>query len=157
MFRKPAIVLILLSMTVITAVSCLKSKEISPIPVISYKDFKVYKDSADLVLNFTDGDGDIGLSQSDTLAPYDYNCFISYFEKKDEKWEEQVLPFPFNFRIPVINTSTKSKVLEGELKISLQPFYNNPYSKADSIKYHIYIQDRALNKSNIVITPSFKK
>jgi len=133
--------------------SCLKKQTASPIPVIEFKDFNANKDTADLYLNFTDGDGDIGLTQNDTVAPNNYNCFISYLEKQKGIWVKRVLPFDFNYRIPIINTSSKAKTIKGVVKIAIKPYYYDPFSKYDTIKYEIYIVDKALNKSNVISTP----
>jgi hypothetical protein len=59
----------------------------------------------------------------------------------------------FNYRIPIINTTTKKKKLTGIIKIELKPFYYDPFSKFDTIKYELYIVDRAFNKSNVIETP----
>jgi hypothetical protein len=130
----------------------LKKQSASPIPFIEFKDFVSNKDTANLFLNFTDGDGDIGLTQNDTIAPNNYNCFITYIEKQKGIWVKRQLPFEFNYRIPVVNTTSKSKTVKGEIKIAIKPYYYDPFSKYDTIKYEIYIVDKALNKSNVITT-----
>lgn len=132
--------------------SCLKKETASPVPLIEFKDFIANKDTANLYINFTDGDGDIGLTQTDTVAPNNYNCFISYIEKQNGIWVKRVLPFDFNYRIPIVNTSSKKKTIKGEIKITIKPYYYDPFSKFDTIKYEIYIVDKALNKSNVITT-----
>lgn len=132
--------------------SCLKKETASPIPLIEFKDFQANKDTATLILSFTDGDGDIGLTQNDTVAPNNYNCFITYIEKQKGVWVKRQLPFDFNYRIPIINTSSKKKTIKGEIRIAIKPFYYDPFSKFDTIKYEIYIVDKALNKSNVINT-----
>jgi hypothetical protein len=136
-----------------TLISCLKKQTASPIPVISFKDFQANKDTANLYINFIDGDGDIGLTQSDTVAPNNYNCYISYIEKQRGVWVKRDLPSEFNYRIPNVNTSSKKKNIQGEIKIALKPFYYDIFSSYDTIKYEIYIVDKALNKSNVISTP----
>ena len=133
--------------------SCLKKQTASPIPLIEFNDFQSNKDTANLFINFTDGDGDIGLTQYDTIPPNNYNCFISYLEKQKGVWVKRVLPFDFNYRIPIINTGSKSKTIKGVIKIAIKPYYYDPFSKFDTIKYEIYIVDRAFNKSNVISTP----
>lgn len=138
--------------SIVVLSSCLKKETASVIPFIEFKDFIANKDTADLYINFTDGDGDIGLTQNDTVAPNNYNCFISYIEKQKGVWVKRVLPFDFNYRVPVINTSSKKKTIKGVIKISIKPYYYDPFSKFDTIKYEIYIVDKALNKSNVIST-----
>ena len=138
---------------ILVCASCLKKQTASPVPVITFKNFEANKDTANLILSFIDGDGDIGLTQNDTVAPNNYNCFISYIEKQKGIWVKRVLPFDFNYRIPVINTTSKKKTIQGEIKIAIKPYYYDPFSKYDTIKYEIYIVDKALNKSNVISTP----
>jgi len=146
--------IVLVGFTSITMFSsCLKKQTASPVPQITFKDFKANKDTANLFINFVDGDGDIGLTQNDTVAPNNYNCFITYIEKQKGVWVKRDLPFDFNYRIPVINTSSKKKTIQGEIKIAIKPYYYDPFSKYDTIKYEIYIIDKALNKSNVISTP----
>jgi hypothetical protein len=63
----------------IWVVSC-KKHEVYPIePVIEFKDFIKIDNGTSidnkgyLIINFTDGDGDIGLETEDTLPPYNIN------------------------------------------------------------------------------------
>lgn len=132
--------------------SCLKKQTASPVPAIEFKSFIANKDTAELYINFIDGDGDIGLTQNDTVAPNNYNCFITYIEKQMGVWVKRELPIDFNYRIPIVNTSNKKKTIKGEIKIAIKPFYYDPFSQFDTIKYELYIVDRALNKSNVIST-----
>lgn len=151
--RERLSIILLLFVTVAFFSSCLKKQSVSPIPLIAFKDFIANKDTANLYLNFTDGDGDIGLTQSDTTPPNNYNCFITYIEKQKGVWVKRDLPIEFNYRIPIVNTSSKKKTIKGEIKIAIKPYYYDPFSKYDTIKYELYIVDRALNKSNVISTP----
>lgn len=152
---------IILVLTVISA--CKKAEDYPVVPVITFKDFKVYKqaDGTDSLgifsFTFTDGDGDIGYKKSDTLAPYDrkgayyYNFVIKYFEKIDGKFTEVELPLPISSRIPYLTPEGKNKTLEGEIQIDL--FLNNPLAQSDTVRFDAFIYDRALHKSNVITTP----
>ena len=69
--------------------ACKKRESFSDIPYLEFSHYEL-KDSVDALGNitklcelhiyFTDGDGDIGLFNDDTIAPYDYNLFVNYFE-----------------------------------------------------------------------------
>ncbi len=133
-------------------ISCKKKDKFPPEPEISYKSFEKFgADSAHLIISFTDGDGDIGLTQSDTTEPYLFNFFTRYYYKVKGVFVEKILPIPLNFRVPILNSSKKSKSLEGEILITfLKPYYF-PTIK-DTIQYEIFIKDRALNESNRVRT-----
>ena len=138
--------------------ACKKNKCEDNVPTIEFKEFEQYnKDSLKITIGFKDCDGDVGLSQSDTVAPYVdenyFNLFIDYFEMQHGAWV-QVVPefFDFNYRVPYIDQQSRSKVLEGDIQVTLE-FYYSPLSNADSVKYHIVLKDRALQESNVVITP----
>jgi hypothetical protein len=55
----------------------------------------------------------------------------------------------------MLTQSGKNKALTGEIKVSVTPFYYDFLSDFDTIKYEIYIKDRALHESNHVTTPEF--
>lgn len=132
--------------------ACKKDDNFSEVPHIEYKDFVAMGDSAHIILNFTDGDGDLGLGDSDTAGNFRYNCFIRYFEKQNGTFVERTFSPPFNFRIPVLNDG-KAKALSGEIKVSVAPFYYDFLSDFDTIRYEIYVKDKALNESNHITTP----
>jgi len=103
-----------------------------------------------------------GLTTDQNTGTYRYNLFIKYFEKKKGKFEEVTITTPnaqtgnpdtlwFNGRIPYLTPIGKNKAISGEIYDTL--FINNYTSPYDTIKYQIYIQDRALHKSNVVETP----
>lgn len=146
--------------------SCKKDESGSPVPVIEYKGFEQIKatngtDSLGVLhIYFTDGDGDLGLSPSDTFPPFDpngehyYNFIISMYEKQNGQWVKVVPQAPFpggdtvsnSSRIPYLTPDGQIKKLEGDLFMEL--FTNNPFSPWDTIKYECSIEDRALNRSN---------
>ncbi len=150
-FSKIALIILLAFLW--SSSSCKKKDKYPPEPEITFKSFEKFgADSAHLVISFTDGDGDIGLTQSDTAEPFLFNFYTSYFQKKNGVFSEKVLPIPLNFRIPILNTGKKSKSLEGDISITfLKPYYF-PSSSIDTIKYQLFIKDRAQNESNRVET-----
>ena len=148
-FSKIAVFILLI--VGLTIYSCKKKQKYPNEPIIEYKGFERFgNDSAHFIISFTDGDGDIGLTQADTAAPYLSNFFTKYYQKKNGVFIEKVLGFPLNFRIPILNSGKKSKSLEGEIVIKFSaPFYY-PTTTKDTILYEVYIVDRALNQSNSV-------
>ena len=164
----PALI-ITLFLVLILSYACTK-KDVYPIephidlmlPITLLHDSAGIDQQGIIKLYFTDGDGDLGLRPYDTTAQYRYNIFIKYFEKKKGKFEEIILTtlnpltlkldtIGFNGRIPDLTPVGKSKAISGEISDTL--FVNNRYSTFDTIKYQIYVQDRAFHKSNIVETP----
>ncbi len=101
------------------------------------------------VLEFTDGDGDIGLAAGDTFPPYDTvskyhnNLIVDYFEMQNGTWVKNT---QFKYRIQPITPAGKNKTLEGEMEIDL---FFNTFSPFDTVKYSFQLYDRALHESNV--------
>ena len=159
---------ITLVMLLILSNGCRKYDHYPIVPHIDFDYIRIYPDSLGidqigvLKLSFTDGDGDLGLTAAQNTGVYQFNLFIKYFEKQKGVFKEIILTTPnpqtgkpdtlwFNGRIPYLTPVGKSKAISGEITDTL--FINNFVSPYDTIKYQIYIQDRALNKSNVVETP----
>jgi hypothetical protein len=143
--------------------SCIKREQFPIEPYIEFVSFtKVQNtsgvdDKAIMTIFFTDGDGDLGLSEEDTLDPYNpdgdfyYNFLFTYLEKENGVYDTVTLPFTNNSRIPLVNPDLVEKPIKGEIEIEL--FINNPLSAVDTIAFDVQIIDRALHKSNIIRTP----
>jgi len=111
----------------------------------------------ELTIFFTDGDGDIGLKDSETLPPYDYNLFIRLFEKNNGTYEAFQFPdsnLTFNARIPILDTKGSNKTLKGNIHYQMQ-FFNPKYPEPDTFKMEIHLRDRALHDSNTDRSPEF--
>lgn len=145
--------------------SCQEKIEYPIVPYLDFQDF-VFLAGEDSVVNkgqlifyFTDGDGDIGLDENDTLPPYDFNLFIDYYERQDGNWTQLVLSqtgdtINFNGRIPVLTPGGKNKSISGTIEYTLDL---NIFSEYDTFRYEAYLIDRALHESNRVITPALVK
>jgi len=151
--------------------SCLKPVTYPVEPEITFTDFVASGDSGLLSFSFTDGDGDIGLTDNDTLDPYTpgtyfyYNLYLEYYEMMDGEWVQGTADpngnnFPtadsivFAYRIENITPTGQNKALKGDVDILLEPsYYNHNSNHSDSIKYKITFIDRALNISNTIETP----
>ncbi len=111
-----------------------------------------------LTFKFQDGDGDVGLDAKDIQYPFDtasiyyYNCFITYFEKQNGEFVELELPSTLNMRIPRLSDNTPESI-SGEIYLDL--YANNPFSPYDTIRYELYIVDRALHHSNTITTTEY--
>ena len=159
--------IVLAGVLLILLVACKPESCDTTVPIIKYESFIQFQDSSGLLkITFEDCDGDMGLKDEDSLPPFAYNLFLDYFEMRDGQWVELVpcdspsqttppcLPFPFYYRIPYIEPEGQHKRLEGEIEVAIEPFYFNIFSvHSDSIKFEIALQDRALQKSNVVSTP----
>lgn len=144
-------------------VACRKEEKYPVVPAIEFVSLVANEDAENgtdvrLTFKFQDGDGDIGLNEDDTQAPFDtssiyyYNCFISYFEKQNGDFVEVELPSTLNMRIPRLSNNTPESI-SGEITLDL--FANNPFSPYDTIRYELYIVDRALNHSNTITTTEY--
>ena len=144
--------------------SCIREKSYPIIPAIKFKSFTHFGlDSANVIISFTDGDGDIGLSQGDTTgdfnskSKYYYNFYARYLYKAVDgtfKTFQTALgdTLDYKYRIPKLLTGQEQrKALSGEIKVKLY----SPLTQDTSIhfiQYDIFIIDRALHKSNTVNT-----
>ncbi len=163
------------SLLIISVTSCVKPVSFPPEPKIEYKDFEIQGDSGILSITFTDGDGDIGLNEGDTLGSFSqdnffhYNLYIEYYELMNGNWVKGTQDptgnnFPtgdtinFPFRIKNLTPIGQNKTLKGTINVTLESFFYNPLSNhSDSIRYAVTLIDRALNKSNRIITPLIVK
>ena len=144
--------------------ACFKKENYSPIPNIYDASVNLLEgDSARLTFGFTDGDGDIGLADSEIDAPYDtssryhYNLYIEYFEKDDALgWVPGINlggdTIVFKYRLHPVVVKGKNKGIKGTMDVIMQAFYNPLSTQSDTIKYRIQLIDHALNESNLIET-----
>lgn len=160
--------------------SCQKPVEYPIEPKITYEGF-TYLINADstfsgegvIAFSYTDGDGDLGLDDSDTLPPFGfhdahyYNMVIDYLKCVNGEFVKTPLLSPhvptnpadtlvlydtvtFNARFKRLRDSEEPKAISGtmEYKLTVQ----NPFSPNDTVKFEIRILDRALHESNVIQT-----
>jgi hypothetical protein len=136
--------------------SCLKTEEFPKEPHIEYKSYVQHGDSSELTISFTDGDGDIGLGQGDTLAPYNpgsewyHNFFVDYYKMVNGEWVMQDFPLPLYYRIPVITPTGQNKALQGDITVEISTLVLPADTTVDFVRFSIHIADRALHESNTV-------
>jgi len=167
-FRSFLLPLILFAHIPMVFTSCVQHEDFPDEPLIEFEGFvKIddglgYDNRGVIVFRYQDGDGDIGLESGDTIAPFDYNLFLSYFEKQNGVFKEVVLTYynnelgridtvNMNARIPVLTPDAANKSIEGSIYDTV--FINNYSSPYDTIRFEIFIRDRALNESNTITTP----
>ena len=154
---------ILIITVLLSSLSCKKIESLPEIPSISFNSF-ILKDTTDvlgnegkigeLIFDFEDGDGDIGLTQPDSLSvdSTNFNLFFTLFGKIDGEFievSENDLETPLNYRIPYIEKEGQNKALIGEIQVD----FIYLLFEYDTIKYSFFIVDRALHKSNVETTP----
>lgn len=138
--------------------ACLKTEEFPTAPQITFKSYVQSPDSATLTISFTDGDGDIGLDQGDTLAPFNpgsqwyHNFFVDQYKKVNGSWVLQQFALPLYYRIPVITPTGQNKALQGDITVEISPQVLPPPLPGDTTRFSVRIADRALHESNTVYT-----
>jgi hypothetical protein len=127
-------------------------------PVINFKNHSIYLTTDDLgnkialiklQIEFTDGDGDIGLRQPASTEIPDslkYNFFLSLYDYKNGKFEKvDNLEGNQNFRVPYITREGQNKTLKGDIFVDIE----HKSIIYDTIFYSFYLVDRKFHKSNI--------
>lgn len=104
----------------------------------------------ELNIYFTDGDGDIGLETEEPphclTCDHYYNLYINVYCKVDGQFE---LTYNNNARIDNITPDQQNTTLEGNIIIPVDVFNR----VSDTVMMDFYLEDRALNKSNVDQTP----
>ena len=139
-------------------------------PVITFKSYSVQKNadstySLALIISFTDGNGNVGLSQVDTSGPfspkskYYYNLWVGYYEFYKDSFIHVGQSFPFtsdtinyNGRIPVLTPAGKYKAILGDIEYDIN-LGKGTKSGANTIRFDFILIDRALQQSNPIKSP----
>lgn len=92
--------------------------------------------------------------------PDQYNIFVKFFIKRGGNYNEYDFAGPpfystFNGRFPRILTEDKGRAIEGTIKYAMLSLGWNSIFRNDTLKIDVQIQDRNLNKSNVVSSPDF--
>lgn len=156
----------ILILFVLAYTSCIEKPTYPSEPVIAYKDFIRYgndpanPDSVEVVVSFTDNEGDIGLDQADTHGLFkEGNIWLVFYYDSNGTWaaydETPSTPafdtFKVAYRVPpVLPAGDPAEPMKGLIYVKQNPFVK----VADTIKYQIYLYDRALHKSDTIHTPA---
>ena len=158
----------------LATLACQKTVEYPIEPKIAYEGF-TYLFNADstfsgegvISFSYTDGDGDLGLDDSDTLSPFGfndahyYNMVVDYLKCVNGEfvktpllsWNAQTQTYDtvtFNARFKRLRDSEEPKAISGKMDYTLT--VQNPFSPNDTVKFEIHILDRALHESNTIQT-----
>ena len=152
---------LLITISFLFIYSCQKKQQYPLIPNIEFQSYSLLADARGvdttliLIFSFTD-DGDIGLGPGDTVSPYvgqyKYDFFAAYYEVQYGKLTLVKTPTNFNQRLPLVTINGSNKNIKGTIQVNL-PINDYNTSKFDTIAFQVYIVDRALNKSNVVMSP----
>ncbi len=171
MNKRNLIGLLFLSMVM---ASCQKPVEYPIEPKIAYEGFtylinedSTFTGEGIVSFSYTDGDGDLGLDDSDTLPPFGfhdahyYNMVVDYLKCVNGEfvktpllsWNPQTQSYDtvtFNARFRRLRDTDEPKAISGTMDYQLT--VQNPLSPDDTIKFEIRILDRALHESNVIQT-----
>ena len=156
--------------------SCSKSEDypVEPrIELIGWNKVKTDQGKDSIIrinINFTDGDGDIGLSPEDTASPFRlsdrffYTLFVDIYSIENGQAEKMLIPgldplsyfrdtVHFHQRLPNITPEGKNKNIKGDLEVSTSFFVMKINGlQPDSVFYRITLYDRQLHASNTLQT-----
>lgn len=144
--------------------SACKGGEIYPIiPSVEYDSYYLVKDGngqvsyIGLIFKYKDGDGDIGLEDKDTVAPFiDYyanNVYVDYLEKRGNNYEYVIAPpasgdtMRREFKVMNITPEGKFKAIRGTIDVQFPP--SKFVGRADTVKVKFFLIDRSLHLSNV--------
>lgn len=138
--------------------ACVKKKTYSQKPEIEFKEFIPYADeSGDMIITFSDGDGDLGKTQDDQT----FNLFSTYYYFNPDSnrfmaWYNALtldtVRTPYRIRKPIDDYN--GKPISGEVKVEMNLYRVDPSHKR--IKYVMYMIDNANNVSNVLTTPELQ-
>ena len=138
----------------LTMLACQKPVEYPIEPKIAYEGFTYLFDpdstfSGEGIISFTytDGDGDLGLDDSDTLPPFGPHAHVPTNPADTLVLFDTVT---FNARFHRLRDNDDPKAISGTMDYRLT--VQNPFSPNDTIKFEIRILDRALHESNTIQT-----
>lgn len=154
--------------------ACQKPVEYPIEPKIAYEGFtylmnpdSTFSGEGLISFSYTDGDGDLGLDDADTLSPFGfndahyYNMVVDYLKCVNGEfvktpllsWNAQTQSYDtvsFNARFKRLRDSEEPKAISGTMDYKLT--VQNPFSPNDTVKFEIRIFDRALHESNVILT-----
>ncbi|UYZ64623.1 hypothetical protein [Hymenobacter weizhouensis] len=161
------------------ATSCLNAPDYSDTPEISMnrveytvefdQDRQVDFDSFNIIVDFKDGDGDLGLTSDETNPPYSRfqadgvtpnrfynNYFVQIFRRNGRGEWEPFIADPANpsnnydGRYPLLNPDGRKQPLRGDLSYKAIRFARGFLPSGSTYRFEITIADRNLNESNTV-------
>jgi hypothetical protein len=145
-------------------ISCVKQPNEDPVPVLEYQAVQAMgkyvtyhengqpsiRDSAVLVLNYSDGDGDIFRDNTDDGPNVVYYTYA--FLPDSNKYVIDQGPSVATITQPA-GGYYKDKAIHGEIFIPMREF-RSP-EKPKIVRFEAFVEDMKGHKSNVVVTPTF--
>ena len=144
-------------------VSCKTIPEYSNTPEISFGNTQVIEnifdslslsstDSVIFTINFKDGDGDLGLSQSQIQTDTTPNSYLTEYRLSNGIWQQSATS---KEQFGLLLEENISSPIDGELYISKSFLHAIYFKTNDTLKYSFRIRDRAGNFSNTIKSTEF--
>jgi len=146
---------------IFVVVSCKKIEEYPDTPQITGITYSI-KDTVDVLdnhvkklileLSVIDGDGDLGLFDSDTVSPGDTSkVYIYQYNRINGIYVPEEVEENRFYRIPFSQPAGQNKTLKCRILIDME--YQVMDNFSDTLKYECFIIDRAWHKSNVITSP----
>lgn len=168
MNRYSNILYFFLGMVILSA--CNNEDDLPDEPVIN--EISYDEAAKELLINFTDGDGNFGLAQGDTLPPYQsledtlaetanpfhYNLWLDTYVRRNGEFELLEFPNTLDFRVPVLTPQGQNKQLRVNITYDVGVDLNDlttisdNFNYGDTLKFSVILVDRDLNQSNTAET-----
>ena len=139
--------------------ACVKKQTFSKNPTIEVKSFTplLGDTAAELVISFSDGDGDIGKEKEDKtnnlfMTYYYYDATTNKFRAWYDPFVNDTLRIPYTVRKPIDDYEGKS--ISGEVAVRINQY--RPTKTHKRIKYVVYLLDNGNHQSNILTTPELQ-
>ncbi|MCU0435588.1 MAG: hypothetical protein MUC87_19165 [Bacteroidia bacterium] len=147
--------LFLFSVILLSIFSGCKPEPVFPVePVLTFKEYiqNTGSDSLQVVFSFTDGDGDIGISEGATDSNMVLTLYVrdnaGNFIPQDNLSTPAIDSIYYNYRIPQLTRSQKG--VEGDVYLTV----NKGFIARDTIRFNAFMVDQTQHRSATVQTPS---
>lgn len=154
---------------------CLKSEDFPDEPNLTFKSLEQRFEANGptdtttsrfiyVTVGFTDGDGDIGLDETDTQSPFGQNeAHYFNFHCEFKKWingQWTGIQADWPYRMKRISPTGQDPTLNGEIMVRIGPFPGPrislpPINVGDTLLANVLLEDRSLHVSNTVTSDAF--
>lgn len=171
MLRIPLLPTLLTAATLALTTACEDAPDYPDEPSIEFKGIRAQRETPTdgntafnrifVTIGYKDGDGDLGLSDSDikappfNAAPYNFNYYITMYVFDGTSFKKHLTFDSFFQRM--LTEDQKPQPIRGDLSFEVNKSNGftvtyPEYRPGNRVKFEIQIIDRALHKSNIITT-----
>jgi len=138
---------------------CRPEEEFPLEPVLAVESIdRISSNTIKVTFSFTDGDGNVGLNDNDTLAPnncpscqYYYNLFLDYQDRSEGgTFEDQTPAVPYHYRVPFVRPTGQDPKQKGTIEYEIFDFAL-PGNDPVQVRFNATLVDRDFQSSNTVV------